>query len=135
MLPYIESLDNISWYESQALIWHVNGGCISGYVVVLPDYIPVNNQHTQYPKGKDIPDGRDVPQELAALNAVYHPLGLIPWPIKNISTEPKNCAPSKFSQMVTELTSTSGDWMVSNAFLTCKEALKSRFEHFVGVSA
>jgi hypothetical protein len=125
LLPLIETMDNYSWWESQALNWRVNMGCISEYVVVLDSFVPSGNEHADYPKG------RDIATEMTVLEAVYGPVGLVPWPI-NASAQ-LSCHKGRSVEMLTELSPSSRNWMADNKFLTCKGALKSRFDAFVGL--
>jgi hypothetical protein len=131
LLPYIDTLDNVSWWISQALQFHISAGCLSGYVVVLGGYGEAQLQeHTQYPQGRNDTLERDT------VDAVFRTAGLVPWPISGRYMGQGNCtALPGVAEMATDRVFSSGKWMVSEPFLTCKAALKTRFETFLGNSA
>ena len=89
VLPYIELIDKISWWEAQGLQFHVISGCFPGYSVYSNVFsIKATTAHSPYPMGR-------TPNEVnRALKQVYGKLGLIPDPISvaKVQLEQANCA-------------------------------------------
>lgn len=136
LLPYISSLDNISWWISQALLFHTTQGCLSGHTAVLGGYgEPLVEEHSPYPQG------RSDALERATVDRVFGSRGLVPWPIGGQWMEQGNCGalqpPAGAPELISDIVFRSGDWMTSKAYLACRGALQARFDRFMrhGVSA
>jgi hypothetical protein len=131
MLPYQESLDKVSWWMSQALMFHVVAGCLKGYTAVLGGYQEgTMEEHAQYPRG------RNYTLELETVDALFKTVGLVPYPITGRTYGVGNCTglPGN-AELAIQKVFASGNWMVTEPFLTCKAALKARFDAFSGHSA
>lgn len=128
LLPYIASLDQVSWWISQALEFHASLGCLSGYTAVLGGYgEPQLQEHSPYPQG------RNDTLERETVDRVYRTRGLVPWPIGGQYLEQGNCGGLKgVPELATEAIFASADWMTSKAFLACRSALLPRFLKFMG---
>eukprot|EP00884_Botryococcus_braunii_P011378 jgi/Botrbrau1/20240/Bobra.31_1s0033.1 len=128
LLPYIASLDQVSWWISQALEFHTSVGCLSGYTAVLGGYgEPQIQEHSPYPQG------RNDTLERETVDRVFRSRGLVPWPIGGQFLEQGNCGGLKgVPELMTDAIFASADWMTSKAFLTCRSGLMSRFLKFMG---
>ncbi len=128
ILPYIDKLDNVSWWLSQALQFQVTSGCLSGYNAVMGGFLDevLEQEHSEYPRGLDFTQSHQVAEE------IFGAAGLMPWPIKGDDLDQGNCTgfPSA-RHLVTDLASDSGKWMDSDTFLKCRDALRSRFDDFM----
>jgi hypothetical protein len=85
MFPYVERLDNLSWWESQAFLFQTAPGCVPyGGVGTSYYFIRRRGRHGQYPRGF-YPELRR-----KALHEIYGSRGLCPHPINcDCSTDPK----------------------------------------------
>ena len=127
LLPYVELLDNITWW---APIWkNLQVGCFPGYSV-FSQGLKHRESHSPYPKNmKNI-------QVLMtkALRQVYTPLGIIPYPIteKNLKTPliPGNCAGITESQ-VNYPSWRSDGWLELDSYKKCYKQLRPRFIKFI----
>jgi hypothetical protein len=131
VLPYVQTMDNVSWWLSQKIQFHLTAGCFSGYVAILGGYGESHSQqHTAYPRGFNDPLVRET------LYNVLHPVGLVPWPIDvGRMLGQGNCTRLPGApELALERVFSSGDWMVGEAFLKCKAALKTRFSTSIGTS-
>eukprot|EP01038_Epipyxis_sp_PR26KG_P014939 gene14939-20097_t len=52
LLPYVELLDSLSWWESQLFLFQNAATCLSGSSVILPFFDCNNIAHKSYPRGK-----------------------------------------------------------------------------------
>jgi hypothetical protein len=133
-LPYITDVDALSWWSSQAILFHLKKGCLAGHGGWLTGIDPAISQHVSYPHG------RPVAEELAAVRSTYPglydsplhlPSGTPAW---SMEFEQGDCNPSHHS--VTYLhqdaanastVQASRSWLTSPAFLQCTAAALPRF--------
>ncbi len=89
VLPYIELVDKISWWEAQGLHFHVVSGCFPGYSVYHNAFsIKATSAHSPYPMGR-YPGSVE-----KAIRQVYEKRGLVPdpLPMNPVQLEQGNCA-------------------------------------------
>jgi hypothetical protein len=79
ILPYVELLDNLSWWESQQFVWRVSAGCLpnSGVGSGMLSSRNIEAKHGEYPRGTFHKDRQ------AAINKIYGSRDLSPHPIDN----------------------------------------------------
>ncbi len=133
LLPYVDSLDKVSWWMSQAVQFYLSAGCLAGYGAILGGYEEaMAPQHSAYPRGLNY----TLIQK--AVYAVVQPAGLVPWPITPAHVlhqgHCSNQSGAGVEELAVDRVYSSGNWMVSEPFLTCKAALKKRFKIFSGHS-
>jgi hypothetical protein len=133
LLPYVDSLDKVSWWMSQGVQFYLSAGCLARYGAVLGGYEEAMvSQHSTYPRGLD----DTLIQK--AVYAVVEPAGLLPWPINPAHVLHQghctNLSRPGEEELAVDWVYSSGNWMVTEPFLTCKAALKKRFKIFTGHS-
>lgn len=138
-LPYVQLLDQRSWWESQGMLFHVLAGCLRGRGVIfnLMDLGGNVEEHVAYPRGRR-------PEESpVALRQVYAKLGLIPHPMNStdLLMEQGNCGNVEFEKVGLlsngyEPNGEDGwwntdDWTTDPTFVQCKAALSPRFDTYM----
>lgn len=155
LLPYVEKLDNMSWWESQRILWRVASGCIPFSSIgsgMLGDE-NIINEHASYPKTQSTERLSQV------IKDVYGKLGLTPNPIDdsqfntvqgdcanqenmilNRQNRPPNSIPNyytntnnkyrrlQFDNATIEL---SEKWRNTNEYHYCLSKLKVRYHQYV----
>lgn len=147
ILPYIEMLDDQSWWESQRMHFHLITGCFPGYSVYSNIFeLQTTTAHSNYPTGL-VP----VDEVLKTLVQVYGKYDLIPDPIPRFFEQMNqgNCAnlnhrkmglngsyePYNHNNGAAKTTfSTYGnsqDWQELPIFKKCLAALRPRFNRYI----
>ena len=105
LLPYVERLEDLSWQESQAVLWRVAAGCLAGGGVGggILSLKAENKKHSQYPGGSYL---------TARAHVISHLYGrkhsLSPHPIDNstFNTVQGDCShqPNQLAELQTRAT-------------------------------
>jgi hypothetical protein len=146
LLPYIEILDSVSWWESQLLLFQTSATCLRGHSVILPFFNCENNVHKNYPRGKF----RDM--EKVVIEKIYYQYELIDnKDEKNMNNDVDNnkksylnfnyaeldlgdCGNHKIGWKNLSLETTiqeSGHWLYTNEYKKCFHALHHRYAQFI----
>lgn len=143
-LPYVELVDRLSWWESQATHWQIAIACVPGYSVFYNLFsVGAANEHGAYPRGRRLWESH------ASLVRVYGQAGLIPEPMAHWKVQHPmgNCLNwneaslgAKFGasggrhlyeRPATLNATQSAGWQRQPIFHKCKQALRSRFVTFL----
>ncbi len=131
MLPYIDELDSVSWWMSQALQFQLVAGCVSGYSVILGGYMEGPEEmleHGPYPRGMNHTG------ILKVMEKVFGGVGLMPLPITGKEYPQGDCTGLAARNIATEVVFNSDAWMESNHFQMCLNGLSRRFEEFMALA-
>jgi hypothetical protein len=128
MLPYIEDLDNMSWWMSQGLQFQLVSGCLSGYSVILGGYMEGPEElmeHGPYPRGLNHTEA------LKVMEKEFGSVGLMPLPITGKEYPQGDCTGLGTRHIATQMVFKSFAWIESTPFQTCLKGLSGRFEKFL----
>ena len=139
LLPYVELVDSLSWWESQATHWQVATAGVPGFSVYSNLFVVGGaNEHGPYPRGRR-------PQEAGhAIRRVFGAAGLIPQPMArpDFQYPMGNCLNWPDGSLGTNLraayespdhatANSSGAWAHSASFAKCAQALTPRFNAYL----
>jgi hypothetical protein len=123
VLPYIERLDNVSWWGSQELLYHVNRQCLHRAGVVLSDIAVQNTVHRDYARGKVADENISSALSTGIPSIKWNHTSWI-WPDHG---EKRGAKWLNFLNA----SATSGDWISSDNFQACLSRMHTRFYTYV----
>ena len=128
LLPYNDALEDVSWWYSQEILFHLAYGCVKGGIVTLGGYsmLRSDTEHAEYPK-------RDATSPKETIKQYYWPL--IPWPVTSAEHRlmQNKCMSSGAVGWEVTFTSSSKSsaWQRRRAYKVCLEALEPHFIKFM----
>ena len=129
LLPYNDAMEDVSWWLSQEILFHLTYGCVKGGVVTLGGYslLETDTEHAKYPRGLD------GASPMETIKQHYRPL--IPWPITSAGHKllQRQCMSSGAAGWTPTFTSSSKSsaWQRSQAFEVCLKVLQPHFIRFM----
>ena len=129
LLPYNDAMEDVSWWFSQEIMFHLAYGCVKGGVVTLGGYtlLPASAEHAKYPRGLDAASPTEIIKE--------HYWPLIPWPVASAEHKmlQKQCASNVAPGWKPTFTSSSKSsaWQRSQAYEVCLKVLQPHFRRFM----
>lgn len=144
LLPYIESLDKLSWWSSQGFLYEIARTCVPRYSILLPNYGSYTgaSDHSEYPRG------RYYDKEEVILKSFFSSYGLSSHEEFKYSFQQSghgDCAhhyigykPINVNQNIISSFSLRNDincpdcsWMNSSIYNLCFNSLSTRFKIFI----
>ena len=129
LLPYNNALDDVSWWSSQEILFHLASSCVKGGVVTLGGYSFQHSgaEHAEYPRGLDHARTTEI------IKQDYWQL--IPWPIASAEHEllQLQCMSGVVAEWKLRFTSRNKTsvWHNSPAFKVCLTCLEPQFHQFM----
>lgn len=127
-MPYIELLEESSWWSSQAMLFFVTLNCFPSYAVYQQGMHFIKNTHSSYPKN------RSVDSEIIALNKVFKGQGLQPVAQPKHNVNQGNCSATAADKVFKNTSWLSCDWQKSPTFTQCLRGMTKRFDAYVNGS-